>query len=486
MRENTVKPNIIMIMADQMVADVIGALGHTTVLTPNLDKLVRNGIAFTNAYCNSPLCVPSRASMMSGQLPNRIGVYDNGSEFAASIPTFVHHLRKNGYETVLSGKMHFIGPDQLHGFEERLTKDIHTAAFDLTPDWTKGVYANHGTGIKRLQNPGECDWNSQLLNDEKAHFRTLEKIRAIGRNPARRPFFLCTSYMHPHDPFVMTKEYWDRYEGVDIPLPEVSAEPVKGKHPYNRWIQIHHEVDQLELTEEQIRGNRRAYYAMVSYVDDKVGEIIRELKRFKLLDNTLIVFTSDHGEMLGEHGMWFKRTFYDPAAKVPLIFSWADKEQRARKVEQVVSLVDLGATLMHIAQVPDAEEWIALTDGNSFHMLLREGNCNWKDEAIIEYSGEGPIHPMVALRQGNFKYVHVHEESSLLYDLEKDPHELRNVMDEPEYAEIAAKLRLRLQENYDMAKLEADILLSQKQRRMLVDSLSTGVRTRWDHVPSTV
>jgi choline-sulfatase len=477
------RPNIVMIMADQMAFDVIGALGHSAVRTPNIDRLVENGVTFDNCYCNSPICVPSRASFVTSKLPSNIGVYDNASELPSSIPTFLHHLRRSGYETILSGKMHFIGPDQLHGFEHRLTKDIHTAGFELTPDWSRGAYANTGTGIKRLQNTGECDWNNQIAHDEKVAYRTVEKIRALGRRQEQTPFFLCASFIQPHDVFVITKEYWDLYKDMDVPMPAAKAEPIEEMHPFNQWIQVHHEVDQCTLSEEVIRNNRRAYYGMVTYIDDKVGQIVHELERMKLLDNTIIMLTSDHGEMLGEHGMWFKRTFYDPAVKVPLIVSWPGRFEAGKKVKEVVSLIDLGPTIMKLADVPDSDSWIGTTDGESFDSLLFGQDSNWKNEATSEYYGEGAIHPMVAFRQGDYKYVHVHGYEPLLFDLVKDPHELNNVADEPEYNEILKKLQSRIVGGFDLELIEKRILQSQKERIMLREALQTGVQTKWDHLP---
>lgn len=477
------RPNVMMIIADQMAPDVIGALGHPVVKTPHIDMLVRDGVSFTNCYCNSPLCVPSRASMLSGKLPSQIEVYDNGSEFRSSIPTFVHHLRRSAYGTILSGKMHFIGPDQLHGFEQRLTQDLQPTGFELTPDWTRGVYANPGTGVKRLRHPGVCDGNKHLDFDEIVHRRTLRKIQELGQNRVQRPFFLCASYFHPHDPFVITKEYWERYEGVDIPMPDAPPESLETMHPYNQWIQVHHEVDQYRLNEQEVRLNRRAYYGMVSYFDDKVGDILRELERMQLTNNTIIVVVSDHGEMLGEHGMWFKRTLYDPAAKVPLIFSWPGRLAEGRQVEEVVSLVDVGATLMKLADVPEADEWIAEMDGDSFHQLLMGEQADWKNEAFCEYQGEGTIHPMMALRKGKYKLVYIHGEEPLLFDVDNDPHETRNLIKEPAYQKLSAHLLNWVQREFDFEKIETEVLKSQRERLMMLDALQTGTRTKWEHIP---
>lgn len=479
------KPNIVMIMADQMAFNVIGALGHPAVKTPNIDKLVNEGVSFNNCYCNSPLCVPSRASMMTGKLPSGIEVYDNGSELRASVPTFVHHLRRSGYKTILSGKMHFIGPDQLHGFEERLTRDIHTCGFELTPDWRKGVYENPGTGIKRLTHPGECTINTQLLHDERNAAQTIEKIRMLGRENEvdKSPFFLCTSFAQPHDAFEIISEYWEKYKDIEVPMPKAEKTALDKLHPYNRWIQIHHQADQIDLSDKQIRDNRRAYYAMVTYIDDKVGEIIRELERIGLRDNTMVLFTSDHGEMLGEHGMWFKRTFYDPAVKVPLIMSWPGKFPAGNKVDSLVSLVDLGPTLMSLVEVPDREEWVSSMDGESFAHLLYGKEQNWKNEVFFEYYGEGPVRSMIGLREGNMKYIQVHKEEPLLFDLDSDPLEMTNLAGQPGYESMQKKMLKKVEEQADLEQIESLVLRSQRERLMMKKALETGRNTSWEHKP---
>lgn len=477
------KPNIVVIMADQMASDVIGALGHPTVQTPHIDKLADNGVVFTNCYCNSPLCVPSRASFVTGKLVRHHQVYDNGSELPASAPTFMHHLRRAGYETVLSGKMHFVGPDQLHGFEQRLTTDIYPASFNWTPNWERGAYPNPGTSVKKVKKSGVCNWSRQMSYDEEVLYRSLEKIRYYGEKEREKPFFLCASFTHPHDPFLITEKYWNRYEGKRIPLPAAPAAPFDKLHPYNQWIQVHHEADVNTLSEEEITIARRAYYGMVTYFDEMVGKIVGELERLDLMQNTVIMVTSDHGEMLGEHGMWFKRTFYDPAAKVPLVVSWPDSINAGKRVNQVVSLVDLSATIMKLAEVPDADTWISNLDGDSFHRLLETEDKTWKNEAVCEYYAEGTVHSMVALRQGRYKYVHVHEHEPLLYDLEADPLEESDISKQPKAAGIATKLRERVIDEMDFSRLEREIRQSQKERLMMVQALKAGRGTSWDYQP---
>ena len=252
-------------MADQLAANAVGAYGNTLVQTPNLDALARDGVLFQSAYCNCPICGPSRASLCTGQLVSEVGAYDNGCDFPASTPTFMHHLRRAGYETRLAGKMHFVGPDQFHGFEKRLTTDIYPSSFAWTPDWTRGAYPNPGSSVEQLHAAGKCTWSMQLDYDEEVTFRALESLRDFSRRPANEAFFLCASYTHPHDPFIINDPWWSIYDSATVDLPTVPARRIEDLHPYNQWLQIHHRVPEFPPDEASIRNARRAYYGMVSY-----------------------------------------------------------------------------------------------------------------------------------------------------------------------------------------------------------------------------
>ena len=484
--------NIVLIMADQFASDVVGALGHPIVRTPNIDRLVRSGVSFTNCYCNSPLCVPARASLMTSRRAADLDVFDNGSELRSTVATFPHRLRVSGYVTALAGKMHFIGPDQHHGFEDRLTPDFHTPEPLLTPDWRKGSYANVGTGVRRLLTPGECRWNRQMEYDERVLEASLEYLRVAASDSLRRsPFFLCASFTQPHDPFVAPEPFWGRYRNAEVPMPATPPVPFKRMHPFNQWIQIHHELDTTCLSADIVRDNRRAYYAMVSYIDDAVGRIVGELERMGLRDETLVVFTSDHGEMLGEHGMWFKRTFFDPAMKVPLVVSLPGRCAQGVTRDEVISLVDLGPTLVHLAHhrtdtAPEPDGWISTIDGASFHPMLdpewatgrsrMPDGTRWKDEVLFEYCGEGPIEPMVGIRRGEYKYVRVHGHRPVLFDLRNDPHERTSLAGSPEHAKAAAALNARLAAVYDTAALRNRVRASQADRLVLLETPAPGRR----------
>ena len=468
--------NIILLMADQLSTRALSAYGNPgAAATPHLDELAARGTVFNNAYCNSPLCVPARAALCTGRLPNRIRLYDNGSELPATVPTFMHHLRAAGWSTALSGKMHFVGPDQLHGFEERLVADIYPSGVDWTPDWSRGVYGNPGASAVRLRRSGPCPTPTiEMRYDDTVQERALTWLRARVAARQTKPFFLCASFTHPHDPFIITETYWNRYRDDDIPPPQAPPDPQP--HPFNRWINAHHELDRFVPDAEQTHRSRRAYYGMISYVDDKVGEWMEALDSLGLMDETLVLFTSDHGEMLGEHGMWFKRTFFDAAAKVPLIVA-GPGAKAGRRIGETVSLVDLFPTLLECAGVPSVAGDL---DGRTLAPLLDGDPRGARDMAFCEYCGEGPVAPMRFIRKGTHKYVHVHGQSPLLFDLLRDPLEQHNLADNPEWAAIAQSLTRELCADWDPEQALADIQRSQRERLLVGKALRIGKVHPWD------
>ena len=492
-RRQSGRPNILLIMADQLGAQWLPSYGHPVVRTPHLDALAASGTLFQNCYTPSPICVAARAAMMAGRHVSASGLYDNGTEFPSSMPTFVHHLRGAGYQTALSGKMHFVGPDQRHGFEERLTTDIYPAGFEWTPDWRLGPVHNPGTSVREVLGSGLCNWSLQLDYDEEAHFRATGHLYELARRRTRdgedRPWFLCVSYTHPHDPFTITPEYWDRYRDDEIDVPPPAGDPNEPSLPaYDRWLQIHHEVDLYReaMTEDVRRAARRAYYGMVSYVDDKVGSLLHHLGRAGFGQDTLVLFTSDHGEMLGERGMWYKRTFYEPSCHIPLIAAWPGTLPQGRREDAVVSLVDLFPTFLALTggnagggDLPypgalDGDNLLGLLQGDS------AARTSWRDTAVSEYLGEGVVTPCRMLRRGRYKYVYVPREAAQLFDLMTDPDEQVNLAGHATVADVEAALRLEILSGFDPDAVERDVLASQQRRIFLRDALRQGRQTAWD------
>jgi choline-sulfatase len=471
------RPNFLIIMADQLTPGVLPAYGGRVARTPHLDALAAAGIVFESAYCNSPLCAPSRFSFMTGQLPARIGAFDNAAELAAELPTFAHYLRDAGYETVLSGKMHFCGPDQLHGFEERLTTDIYPADFGWTPDWLDfGTRPRWYHTMDSVTQAGPCVRTNQIDFDDSVVFEARRKLFDIARSRDRRPFCLVASMTHPHDPYVTPAAYWERYRDEDVELPRVPAGAVPAD-PHS--ARIRHVVG-LELatpTTAEVHRARRAYLGSVSYVDDQVGLLLQTLADARLAEDTVIVFLADHGDMLGERGLWYKMNFFEPAARVPLIISAPGRFTPGRHAG-LASLVDLLPTLVELA---GGAPLAAPADGTSLVPALAGSAA--PGEVFGEYCGEAALAPLVMIRRGPFKYVHSPVDPDQLYDLAHDPLELANLAVQPGAAATLAAFRAETAARWDLPGLHAAVLASQRRRHLVYRALRKGRFRPWDHQP---
>jgi choline-sulfatase len=477
------RPNFLFIMADQLAGPALPAYGHPIVKAPHLDALAAEGVVFESGYCNSPLCAPSRFSMMAGQLPSRIGAYDNAAEFTAATPTFAHYLRAMGYRTYLAGKMHFVGPDQLHGFEERLTTDIYPSDFGWTPDWEHpeqrpSWYHN----MLSVVQAGTCVASNQLDYDEEVAFQATRKIMELARGPDERPFLLLVSFTHPHDPYAIPQEYWDRYDHAAIDMPAVSAIPPAQLDPHSRRLREMCAMDEYELTDEHTRNARHAYYGAISYVDDKVGRLLRALEAAGQRGTTIVVFVSDHGDMLGERGLWYKMTFFEWSARVPMIFH-APGRFAPRRVADHASLVDLLPTLVDIASGGEIAPLAGTADGRSLAPLLYGGQSAAPHVALGEYLGEGTIAPAFMLRRGQYKYIFCETDPEQLYDLASDPRELENRAASPECADVLRAFQAELLEHWNPQEIRRAVIASQHRRRLVAGALMEGEHTAWDFQP---
>jgi len=466
------RPNILILQADQLGAHALPAYGNPIVRTPNIDRLAAEGAVIDEAYCNFPLCAPSRFSMMSGQLCSRIGAYDNGAEFPSEVPTFAHYLRAQGYRTCLSGKMHFIGADQLHGFAERLTSDIYPGDFVWTPDWEAGVQKDTN-GPQLVEYTGGCDDSPQIAYDELVASCASDWLR--DRAGEADPFLLTVSFTHPHDPYVCPHEYWDLYDGVEIPMPENSSLP----DAHSKRLMQQYGIDASQVTEEQVRNARRGYYGSVSYLDAKVGQVMDALEASGRAGDTVVILTADHGDMLGEKGLWMKKVFYENSLKVPFIV-WAPGRVPHRRVEGQASLVDLLPTVMGFAggDIDPVEP----LDGDDLSSTLASNAPSLPDRMIrAEITCEGTPGVMVSLRQGAYKFVWSSVDPPQLFDLSLDPNENENRSGDPAFAELVSKFTEEVAKTWDTGVLEAEIRRSQKRRSLVRDAHGkAGDKPDWD------
>ncbi|WP_312227400.1 choline-sulfatase [Pseudescherichia sp.] len=475
------KPNIVILMADQLTASALRTYGNKVSLTPNIDKLAREGVVFESAYCNSPLCAPSRASLMTGQFISRNSVFDNAAEFHADSPTFCHYLREQGYRTWLSGKMHFCGPDQLHGFDERLTTDIYPADFGWTPDWhhpERRLDWFHN--MSSVLEAGECVRTNQLDFDDDALFQARQRLYDAARRPDEQPFMLLLSLTHPHDPFAIPKRYLDRFNEADIDMPKTRRGDVEDD-AHSARLRAMYQLEEGLITDEHIRRARHAYYGAMAYVDDCFGEVVRTLEETGLAENTVVMVIADHGEMLGERDLWYKMTFFENAVRIPFIVH-NPKRFAPRRVSQSVSLVDVLPTLVELASGEDRKpQAISPLDGSSVvpHLKGESG----PDDAVSEYLAEGALGPMLMIRRGSWKYIHSFSEAPQLFNLAEDPHERVNLASHARYRDQAYSFASEVRSRWDLEALHKQVLASQQKRLFLTRIAGRDAIPKWDYQP---
>lgn len=484
------KPNILYIMADQLAAPQLKMYNpESQIKTPNLDALAAKSVQFDSAYCPSPLCAPSRMSMISGLLPMKIGAYDNAAQISSDVPTYAHYLRLQGYHTALAGKMHFIG-DQLHGYETRLTSDIYPGDFGWAVNWDEPdnrlEWYHNSSSILQA---GTCVRSNQLDYDEEVMYKSSQFLyEHIREGPDSRPFCLTVSLTHPHDPYTIEEKYWDMYEDVDIDLPKVKI-PKEEQDPHSKRLLKVCDLWDQNFTDDQIKRAKRAYYGAVSYVDDCVGRLLKVLKQCRLDENTIVVFSGDHGDMLGERGLWYKMSYFESSVRVPMFIHhpWQFEPHR---VSQNVSTLDILPTMCDLVGIKPAPE--LPMDGISMlpHLQGKEGH----DTVIAEYTGEGTISPLMMIRRGPWKYITCPTDGVQLYNLEKDPLELVDLAKisdkgaqtehEKEALEKLAAFNAEADERWDLEAITKEVLLSQRKRRLVWSSLTKGNFTSWDFNPN--
>ena len=472
------KPNILLIMADQLAPQFLPCYGHPLVKAPTLQRLAEEGVVFDAAYTNSPLCAPSRFVMMSGRLPSQIGAWDNAAEFPAEIPTFAHYLEHLGYRTCLSGKMHFVGPDQLHGFGERLTTDVYPADFTWHPEWDqpeKRLDWFHNMEV--VTKAGPCVRSMYLDYDDEAVFKARRYLFDHAREGTDEPFMLTVSLIQPHDPYLCRQREWDLYADEDIDLPRLP--PSAAADPHSQRLRHGYGASDLDLDDNTIRNARHAYYGSVSDIDNKVAGLLQVLEESGFKDNTIVVFTSDHGDMLGERGMWFKMSFLEHSARVPLIIH-APARYAPRRIGAAVSLVDLLPTLVDMATDGRGVEYATPIEGRSLspHLAGDAGH----NEAVGEYFAEGTDTPLFMLRRESTKAIYSKKDPLQLFDLSNDPDEINNLAQDPAQQSAIQAIETEITQRYDIKALTERVLESQR-RRALLKTVMQRQSLAWDHEP---
>jgi choline-sulfatase len=435
------QPNIILIVSDQHNKHIMGCAGNAIVRTPNLDDLAKHGVRMTDVYCPYPLCAPSRAGLMSAQYPSDIGVYDNnGASFSSSTPTFAHALGAAGYEAVLCGRMHFGDTDPFHGFESRIHGDAGGQV--ISPEIL-------GSGLNRTN--GQTKYAVEVAGHGRNGFQAFDRSVTrtacdfiTQRDAGSRPYALVVGLMLPHNPLICSEEDLEYYQ-TWLPVPEPEPPNVLDRlHPAMRKWRERRGVD--DLTPEQNHRAMAAYYGLVTELDRNIGKIQKAVGTTPASDNTAIVYTSDHGDMCCEHGMWWKSSFYEGSAGIPLIASLPGHFSAGIQEAAVASLIDVGPTLLDVAGAPPLPD----VSGRSFLPFLKgEEIPDWPHQVFCEYTGLLGDQPSCTVRSERWKLNYYSEfDSCQLFDISADPDERNDLAAKAECAVIVNQLRARIESRW--------------------------------------
>ena len=449
------RPNLLYIHTDQHNPFVTGCYGDPLVETPNLDRLAADGVRFDNVYCPSPICVPSRMAMLTGRHPYQNEVWTNSHILDSGIPTLAHAMGAAGYRPVLIGRMHAVGPDQLHGYAERLVGDHspnHIGGSSVARGVLDGTAGPDRISLQR-SGPGQMAYQ---VHDEYVTAATVDALNQLGvqkrANGQVDPFSITVGFMLPHPPYVARRVDYERYRDR-MTLPQKPAPFDTVQHPFLRAWRTHTGIE--AVTEAEILRARAAYYGLVHRVDRLVGEILQALHANDLAENTLIVYTSDHGDMQGEHGLWWKHVFYEESVKVPLIMTWPGVIPPGQQSKRVVSALDVNATLLDALSAPALPN----AAGRSLLGLVSavRPTPNWDDVAFSEYCADEYVPPSIdggktyqrMIRQDDWKLVYYHGLPPQLFNLADDPGETVDRGQDPAYQAIRQTLLARLLDEWD-------------------------------------
>ena len=410
-------PNVLFIMTDQHSPHIAGFAGDQHIETQGLDALAATSTRFDAAYCQSPLCVPSRMSLWSGKYPHNIDAWDNQSALPMGSVTLPGWLARHGYTTASVGKMHFRGQEQMHGFQYRPYGDLVESRVLChqpdPPETADGRAQNHAIG--RFPFAGSSHIPEALHGDRVV---TIESLSWLLEYTNKQPWFFCASYFRPHFPLTAPGRYVRKYQEKNIPYPERPENYPNRLHPHDHFI-----VDDFDLTrfsQEQLELALASYYAALDYVDDLIGELLNGLN----LENTYVIYTSDHGDLAGEHGLWWKRSYYEASSRVPLLIGGPGIEA-GQQIDTPVELVDLFPTICDFAGIPTPTG----LDGESLIPLLQgTPEQRQKKTARSELLGGNRKTRFRMVRDSRWKYVDFPDAPPRLFDMVNDPNELQDLV----------------------------------------------------------
>ena len=451
--------NLLFILSDEHNPRVLGAAGHNMIKTPNLDRLATSGTRFNAAYCNSPICVPSRASLATGRHVHRIRFWDNAIPYDGSVPSWHHRLRDAGHEVTSIGKLHFRSAEDDNGFSEEVMP-LHVVAGIGDPlGWLRDPLPVRKAALRLAQDAGRGDSSYQQY-DDKITAAAVNWLKArAGARPAK-PWVLFVSLVCPHFPLIARPEWYDLYPEDQVPRPALYEAEERGPdHPYIAAIRACQIYDK-GFDEVKLRRALAAYFGLVSFVDDNIGKLLHTLAATGLAATTRVLYSSDHGDNLGTRRLWGKSTMYEESAGVPMIFAGPDVPAGV-VCHEPVSLVDCFPTIVAGAGLPAHPDDRDLPGANLLDVARGTAAAR---TVMSEYHAAGAATGAFLIRKGPFKYVHYVGMPPQLFDLDADPQETRDLAREPGYRGLVADCERELRRVVDPDAADALAKADQRAR----------------------
>ncbi len=452
-RDKNMNPNFLFICSDQHSYKYTGYSGHPHVKTPHLDTLAANGTNFSNAYSGQPVCVPGRSCLMTGMYASDCGSYCNTTVWDGSYPLWGSYLQKAGYNTRAYGKLDL--DDTLDtGFDEHKTTHAHKFNPDITSLFRNPLCyrMKERPAVKGDTRDGYHPKDDEITDEAIKFLKTDSKTND-------KPWALYLGYQQPHPPFTAKKEYFELYNKDDIDMPDVSADQLEQQHLVYQQLR-HFKRIATPLDEKNIRNARKSYFGMITEMDMMIGKVLKALKESGQQDNTYIIYTSDHGESLGDQGLWYKNNIFESSVHVPLIISGPGLLKGVKK-STPVSHLDLVPSLLDAANI---EKPNYLRGRSLFPFMKYEKKL--ADIAVYSEShSEGNCTGSFMIRKGDWKYIYFTAYEGLLYNLKDDPDEKNNLINSKEHQEIVNDLRNELISRVEPDKITFDAFRKQKEIR---------------------
>ncbi len=465
-------PNVLLLLTDQHAPQIAGFAGDEVVHTQHLDALASRSVQFETAICAAPVCTPSRMCLLTGKEPHRCAAWNNHWAIFPGNVTWPAHMAAHGYRTCLVGKMHLGGRDQMQGFHHRPYGDLrHGLAHQ--PDPIEDFPSHAGAG-----GAGVTQIPESLIQDVVVTRESLAYLLELQDREPDLPWFFCASYARPHPPYTAPGRYIRRYRDRLNPLPPFDKSLLE---PYAQ--RLCRSETGAELPAEVTHRAREAYYACVDFVDDCIGELLEGLDAAGMLDNTIIVYTSDHGEMAGLHGLWGKGIYFEPAVRVPLMISGPGISEGPHRVRGPISLMDLFPTVCGLIGLPVPDG----LDGVDFSAVLADPESavsprDWVPSSYFGYgvrvrgalgASEHDSHSAMRLvRERDWKYVEIEEGLPLLFDMRNDSCETVNLAGQPRYGERCQRMRKALRSGFSWEYVHRQLAADRKR----IEEVLSGVK----------